>query len=201
MRISVNGALSLSALALFLGLGTMAQAERLQPWQLKLQQYQSHLTEVSNSGLLARIGGQSGLLLATCSADFLLTGSSVIAETLPIANKLSEGLAGIVDSQYISVDFDSILDLGFLGQLTPNSFGGGITGIAESVEFVIQWLAGEEDRSFQQTPKIYQSTITTVNRLFSEQGICMMSLSKLKLTVAELKRRPAVELDLYLSTP
>ena len=61
--------------------------------------------------------------------------------------------------------------------------------VIESLEFIGLWLGGNEAQAFEMVKKTYASTIATANALFADQGQCMMNISKVMITRAELKRR------------
>lgn len=173
-------------------MGTAGAAEQ-EAWQIELQEYEAKVQDYSNFGLTMRMGWYSSTLLASCSADVVVVAGSFVADTLPVFNFLSEGAANLVDEEYKTIDFDSIISLKAAGELGRGTLGGGLAATLETFEFVFLWLAGEEDRSFEAVKKLYKSSFATANALFAEKGKCMMSFSKLLITGAELDTRQTPE--------
>lgn len=171
------------------------EAKELAPWQLELQNYQSQLPHMSKLGLTVRVGFYSGTALASCSTDALVAGASFVSDTLPAFNLLSEGVANLVDPNYSSIDFESILSLRAAADISRGTLGGALVAVYESLEFVLLWLAGEEERSFEAVKKLYSSSIATTEALFARKAKCMMSFSKIALTGAELEKRQTPHQD------
>ncbi|MCB0385080.1 MAG: hypothetical protein KDD43_06785 [Bdellovibrionales bacterium] len=173
--------------------GMSAQAADVEPWEVELQEYEASLANMSKYSLTWRMGLYTSKMLASCSADVVVVAGSFIADTLPVFNFISEGAANLVDEDYKSIDFDSIISLAAAGQAGRGVAGGGFAALWESFEFIFLWLAGEEDRSFEAVKKMYASSFATTKALFAEKGACLMSFSKLLMTGAELDKRQTPE--------
>ncbi|MCB0367481.1 MAG: hypothetical protein H6624_02875 [Bdellovibrionaceae bacterium] len=174
-------------------MGTQVQAAELEAWEVELQEYEASLPNMSKFSLTWRMGMYSSKMLAACSADVVVVAGSFIADTLPVFNFISEGAANLVDEDYKSIDFDSIISLAAAGQAGRGVAGGGVAALWESFEFIFLWLAGEQGRSYEAVKKMYSSSFATTKALFAEKGACLMSFSKLLMTGAELDKRQTPE--------
>ena len=169
----------------------IASAQPQENWQVELQEYATNVQTASNFTLALFMGTYSTTVLASCSADVAIVAGSFMIDSFPVFNFISEVFVNIVDENYRSTDFESIISLKAAAQLGRGTLGGAGLSAIEAIEFVLLWLAGEEDRSFEATKKMYASSFATAKALFSKQGQCLMSVSKLLITGRELDIRHA----------
>lgn len=168
-------------------LGSAAQADQVPEWQQKLEQYKVSLAEASGAGLQLRQGFYIGAAVTTCALSTVVTGATFVADTVPLTGVLGEGLANVVAPDYQT--YEKILEWENLANIGRGVIGGGPVAVVESLEFVALWLGGNEAQAFEGLKKTYASTVATANALFAEQGQCMMNISKVLLTRAEIQRR------------
>jgi hypothetical protein len=180
---------------LSLGLNSAAMAESAEgkkPWQVELEQYQSGLASRTQISLVLGLARHAPVMVASCGASLAVSAATLVTDTLPITNVVSESIANMSNGQYQTQDFDSVLSLEALGELARGTTGGAIAGAAELVEFMFIYLAGEEkERGFEMVKKLYASTFATIDALFAEKSKCMMSMSKVFMLTGELKARNA----------
>lgn len=164
-----------------------AQADQIPAWQQKLETYRAGLEQATPAGLQVRRGFYIGAALTTCALSTVVTGATFVADTVPVTNLLAEPVANIVTPDYQT--YQNILEWENLANIGRGTIGGAPVAVIESLEFVVLWLGGNQALAFEGLKKTYASTITTANTLFADQGQCMMNISKVLLTHAEIKRR------------
>jgi len=168
-------------------MATAAQAEQRPAWQQNLEQYKVSLEQVSPAGLQMRQGFYIGAAMTTCALSVVVTGATFVSDTVPVTNILGEGLANIANPDYET--YEKILSWETLANTGRGMAGGGVVAVAESLEFVVLWLGGNEAQSYEGLKKTYASTVATAEAMFAEQSKCMMSISKVLLTRAEIQKR------------
>ena len=164
-----------------------AQANQVPDWKAKLEAYKAGLATATQTGLRVRYGFYAGAAVTTCALSTVVTAATFVADTVPVTNLASEALANISSPDYQT--YQNILEWENLGNIGRGALGGGPVAVIESLEFVVLWLGGHEAQSFQALKKTYASTFATANALFAEQGQCLMNISKVAITRAELQRR------------
>lgn len=162
-------------------------ADQVPAWQQKLEAYKASLADSTNAGLRVRYGFYAGMALTTCALSTAVTAATFVTDTVPLTNVASEALANVINPDYQT--YQNILEWENLGAIGRGAVGGGPVAVIESLEFVGLWLGGNEAQAFEMVKKTYASTIATANALFADQGQCMMNISKVLITRAELKRR------------
>lgn len=180
---------ALSVIALAIALPSFAQAAAPRDWKADLETYKSTIEQKSNANLIWRHAGNSAMAGTACTTSVVLAGASFIAETFPVVNGLSEVVANAADENYKTATYEKLLSWEALMQLARGTAGGGLVAVKDSLKFVVLILSGEQDRAFEGVKKIYESSMTITNKLFAEQGLCMMSLAKTALLAQELEKR------------
>jgi len=159
-------------------------------WQGELAAYSKSLESRYTGSLWMSHAWYSGASTATCLASVAMTGAVFVADTLPVVNGLSEYIGGTVDPQYQTHTYESILSWEAAAQAGRGLVGGGVTGVAEALQYVLLLkLAGREEEAFGGLAKMYASSFATANALFAKQGQCMMNLAKNTLIRRELHIR------------
>src|SRR5690606_2818219 len=121
-----------------------------------------------------------------------ITAATFIADTMPIANGVSEVVGNTVDEKYQTQTYESMFSWEALAQYGRGALGGGVIAVVETLEFVTLWLAGNEEASYAAVKKMYASSISTADALFAREGKCLMQISKVALTRKELQKRGAM---------
>ncbi len=182
----------MKALSLFvLAIATLPSLAQAAPrdWQAELETYKATIAEKSNANLIWRHAGNTTAALGACGTAAAIAGASFVAETFPVANGLSEVVANASDENYETATYNSLLSWEAFMQLARGTAGGGLVAVKDSLKFVILFLSGDTSRSFEGVKKVYASSLATTNKMFAEQGLCMMSLSKVVLLNVELEKR------------
>lgn len=168
-------------------LGASAAHAAPYDWRAELEEYKLTLEVEPYPGLWTRHLYHVSMAGLTCSASAAMTGASFIAETFPVGNVLSEVLANFTDPSYQTyealVSWDTLLHSG------RGALGGGVVGMAETLEFLTLWLGGNTDEAFSNTKENYKSTLAIAETVFASQGQCMMQMAKEMLVMAEMSRR------------
>lgn len=176
--------ITLLALGLF---SFSVQAE--EKWETELETYGQQIQDYGNLRLYANTLGYSSLLVGTCSASALIVAATAIADTYPILNIVSESVANLTNDEYETLDAEAFLSLETLADTGRGAVGGGVVALAESFEYVFLWLSGREDQSYSGLKEVYKSTVMVSESLFSQQGKCLMSFTKLLITLNEMTYR------------
>jgi len=158
-------------------------------WAVELQEYQAAIQTYSNLHLGLSMAAHSAALVASCSASAVVVAGSFLTESFPVINFFPELFANAVDENYITFPNDEWE----WDQAARGVAGGAVVSLVDLAEFILLWLAGEEDRSFQSFKKVYASTFAVAETLFAEQGQCLMSFLKLLITGEELDTRQTPE--------
>ena len=174
------------SLLLALPMASQAQAK---DWQAELEAFRAKESTRYTGTLWVR---QAGFITAagiTCGASVAVTAAAFIADTAPVVNGLAEVIGTTVEPQYQTNTYNTIASWEAAGQFGRGLAGGAVIGVAESLEFVTLWLAGNEDQSFKALSKMYASSFATAGAMFSHQSQCMMNLSKILIIRSELNKR------------
>lgn len=166
---------------------SVSQAE--QPvWKTKLENYKTYLETVTDNGLWALKAGNIGWAFGTCGLSVVATGAAFITDTIPLGAGLgAEIIANTTDPNYQT--YERLMSWETLGSTGKSLLGGGVVGVAESLEYVMLYLGGNEDQAWEKLKGSYASSMATMNKLFAEQGQCMMSISKIGLITVEMRKR------------
>ena len=81
------------------------------------------------------------------------------ADTAPVTNGIAEIIAGTANPDYQS--YETLLSWETLASTGRGLAGGGVIAVVESLEFVVLWLGGHEEKSYAALAKTYASTIAT----------------------------------------
>ncbi|MCB0342378.1 MAG: hypothetical protein H6626_15105 [Pseudobdellovibrionaceae bacterium] len=169
-------------------------------WQEKLENYREEIKGRSIRNLyFFDLTYQSAKISATCTASTAVVGATFVSESMPVFGVISEGIASITSSEYEVFDAESFLSLETAAGVGRGALGGAVVGTAEVFEFLLLWLAGEEDQSFKALKKVYGGTVATAEALFAEQSQCLMSFSKLILVLKEIDSRETDPRNLYFT--
>lgn len=164
-----------------------SNAHAAKDWQAELAAFEKSLPTRYTGSLWMSHAWYSGASTTTCLASVAMTGAAFVADTLPVVNGLSEYIGVTVDPQYQTHTYESILSWEAAAQAGRGLMGGGVTGVAEALQYVLLLkLAGREDEAFDGLSKMYASSFATANALFANQGQCMMNLAKNTLLRREL---------------
>ncbi len=174
-------------LLLSLTLSAAAHADQAPAWQQKLEAYKVSLDQSTNAGLQVRQGYYIGAAVTTCALSTVVTGATFVADTVPLTSILGEGLANVANPDYMT--YKQIMEWETLAGMGRGTVGGAGVAVIESLEFVVLWLAGNETQAFEGLKKNYASSFATMESLFAQQGQCMMNISKVLITRAEIARR------------
>lgn len=156
-------------------------------WKVELAQFQDGLKGYSNNHVRFLLGWYGGKMVATCVASAAVTGAVFVADTLPLTNILSEGVGNLSAPDYQT--YESLLSLETLAAAGRGTLGGGVIALGESLEFVVLWLGGNEEQSWEALAKVYASTAKTADALFAKKSQCVMSMAKAGLAARELGKR------------
>lgn len=157
-------------------------------WKAQLENYKADMQSVSTSALYVYNGVHSLKAMGTCSANVAIAASAFIGDTLPLgALVISEPIANGADPNYESYQqFWSWENLGNLFK----GLGGGVTVAGyDAVNWIFLWLGGNEDQAFEALKNTYASSWAATEKLFAEQGQCMMSVAKVALIRMEMRNR------------
>jgi hypothetical protein len=185
-------------LALVMSASTGAFAQQVD-WKSQLESYKGKLASVSDAGLMGRWAYQAGKVMTTCSASAAVTAATFIADTAPLTAPLAELITKSSNPDYQV--YETLLSWESLSATGRGVAGGGVVAIAESLQFVTLWLAGNEAQSYQAIAKIYQSTFATAEAVFAKQGQCMMSIARVSLIRLEMNRRSGAPVHLPALAP
>ena len=174
------------ALIVALALGSAAHADHSN-WAEKLAKYKDQVQRVSNTMLLVHNGFYTGAALTACSMSAAVVGAAFISDTAPVTNVISETIANSAAPDYKT--YEALYSWDTLAQMGRGLIGGAPIAMVESLQFVVLWLGGKEDQSFDQVKKVYASTLATANSVFSRESQCMMNLSKVLLARREMVHR------------
>lgn len=173
-------------LVLALSLSTVAHASNAD-WADKLERYRQGLKTTTDLNLWVNNTFFTSAALATCSMSAAVVGAAFIADTTPVTNLVAETIANSTVPDYQS--YESLLSWESLAQLGRGLIGGGPIAMVESLQFVVLWLGGNQDQSFEQAKKVYSSTFKTAESVFANESQCMMSLSRVLLVRREMQAR------------
>lgn len=81
-------------------LGSAVHADQVPAWQQKLEAYRASLADSTNAGLRVRYGFYAGMALTTCALSTAVTAATFVADTVPVANVVSESLANVTAPDY-----------------------------------------------------------------------------------------------------
>lgn len=180
-----------AAVVSFLGLA--AQAGPIN-WESDLENYKGQIEKMSTARVWAHHVGYIAMATGTCAVSVTAVASSFLAETLPMTGAGSEGIANLVSPEYKS--YEQLLSWDNLAASGRTATGGAAVATAEFMKFASLWLGGNhEDFDWEQTKKTYQSSMATFNALFADHGQCMMSISKVIATRAEILKRNQAAVD------
>lgn len=168
-----------------------AQEEQVPGWKRELEQYRADIQKVHIVDLYLSQGFYVGAAIGTCSLSAAITGATFVTDTLPVTNILSEGIASVINRDYQTYQ-KNLLEWNNLASLGRGTLGGGVVGVLEALEFVGLWLEGNDDQGFEALKKVYASSFATIDALFSDKSQCVMSISKVMITRAEINRRANV---------
>lgn len=158
-------------------------------WEQELVDYSQQVQQYSLARLYVNTVGYSSMMLGTCSASVAIVAAAGIADTYPVLGVVAEGLANLSASEYETFDSEAFFSLETLANTGRGTLGGGLVAAGESFEYIFLWLSGREDEGFDALGKVYASTVAAGESLFSEKGKCLMSFSKLAMTLKEVEYR------------
>ena len=162
-------------------------------WKKELEDYKAYVETGSTGYLWLQHAKYSTLASAVCATDMVISGASYIADTTPVLNGLSEMIANTVSDSYQTRTYDTIFSWEGLAKagrdIGRGTAGGGAIAVWESLQFVGHYLAGSEKANFEATKKVYASSLATTEALFSQQGKCMTSMSKVMIIRNLLQER------------
>ena len=165
-----------------------AQAETSEDkWANEIAAFELGLEDRSQLNLYFSIVGYGAKTVVGCSAGSALAVATVVADTFPVTGFSSEIVANLADPDYQTVEdfwsWQTLLDSG------RGTSGGAAVATVEAVEFMFLWLFGDEERSFQATKKVYESSYITFKEVFAEDAACLGNAAKTALLYAEFQKR------------
>lgn len=159
-----------------------------QDWQAELAQYKESLKTTPTWELYVLNPYWVSSAIASCGADTFAVAAAFTADTFPGSNPAAEYIAHASNPDYKS--YQDLLSWETAAGLARGTVGGAAVAVNDTLKFVLQVLAGNGDQGYQDFQKVYASTFATAQALFANQGVCMMSLSKVLLIENEAASRP-----------
>ena len=158
-------------------------------WQSVVEQHKQKMTTVSTAGLWGREVYYTAASAAVCSVDVVATAGAFAVDTTPLLNGASQ-----IVGTYPNLDeiLANLFTWNAITNATRGTVGGAVVGVSDTLQFIYLWLGGDTAGSIEELAKTYVSTITVANKLFAEQGQCMMNLAKLIVVNTELINRGAI---------
>ena len=132
-------------------------------------------------------GGNIGKSFAGCTGSVVAIAAALCADTLPLTNPIAETIGNLADQDYKT--YQSLMDWETLANLGRGTVGGAAVAPVEALEFVLLWLAGNEDQSFEALKKVYGSTFATIDAMMSNDSACYVNLARVQIVRAEWQRR------------
>lgn len=176
----------------FLSTGAMAQDFKTEEaWVLEDRAYEELVKTLPEANLVRSWTKQMALGVLACGFDATIIAATVSADTLPVLNGLAEAMAHAADENYVSIESDDFL--GKTWEVFKGAFGGIPALTKDSLEFVILYMSGEEERAWQSVAKAYESTITVTNSLMADKAVCPQLNRKEVIARTELYKRWGVE--------
>lgn len=156
-------------------------------WEAKLENYRQQVQTFSALGLYVSQAGNISKSFAGCTGSVVASAAAFCADTLPLLNPIAETIGNLADQDYQT--YGSLIDWETLANAGRGAAGGGVVASVEALEFVMLWLAGNEDQSFEALKKVYASTFATVDAMFSNDSACYVNLARIQIVRAEWNRR------------
>lgn len=175
-------------LAIAMAFSFSATAATPVDWKGDFDRYRDSLKSATYLGLHAYRAGQASVAVGSCSLSTFIVGVTAAADTFPgVGNIAAEAIANMSNVDYKT--YENLLEWERAADIGRGLLGGAIVGPAESLEFLLRLLAGRPNESFQALSKVYASTFATMDALFAEESLCVMSISKVGIITAEMKSR------------
>lgn len=134
------------------------------------QEWEEKVANMSALELSVTWTQQLAAKIMACGAGNTIVGVSIVADTVPVTNILSEIAANMADENYQSLSSEDWL--GQFGDIFKGTFAGAGALIKDSAQFVILVLAGEEEKAWQSVEKAYSSSITLAQKFDQEGSLC-----------------------------
>ena len=139
-------------------------------WKEEAKQWEQNVTEMGTYSLYVSWVSYLSKEAIACTASNTVVGVSIVADTVPVANILSEIAANMADETYEST---SAQDFGGqLGDAFKGTFAGSGALVKDGIQFLLLTLAGEQDRAWQGVESAYASSITLANKFAEDKSLC-----------------------------
>lgn len=156
-------------------------------WTAKLEKYRQDVQTFSAIELYVSQAGNVSKTFLGCTGSVVASAAAFCADTIPLLNPVAETIGNLADQDYQT--YGSLLDWENLANAGRGSVGGAAVASVEALEFVLLWLAGNEEQSFEALKKVYASTFATVDAMFSNDSACYVNLGRIQIVRAEWQRR------------
>lgn len=157
-------------------------------WKADLDAYRASVKNSSYTMLVVYRAANAAAAVSSCSTSLFFVGVSALADTFPgVGNIASESIANMANVDYQT--YQNLLEWDRAADVGRGLLGGGVVGGLESMEFVFRLLAGHPNESFSGLAKVYASTFATMDALFAEESLCVMSQQKVAVLAVEMASR------------
>lgn len=180
---------SVMAAVLFVGISSSAFAQ--EDWQVEQQEWQAQVETMSTLGLSVTLAKQLAAKILVCGASNTIVGVSIVADTVPVANILSEIAANMADEDYESLVAEEWS--GTVEELFEGTFAGAGALVQDSAQFLVLVLAGEEERAWQNVAASYKSSVILAEKFAEDKSLCSRVSRWEATTRGELAKRWAGE--------
>lgn len=173
-------------LTMLVALSTTVHAEA-GDWADKIDDYKRQVKIAPNHLLWVHNLFYTSGAVATCSMSAAVVGATFVGDTVPVGNIVAETIANVANADYKT--YDALMSWETLAQLMRGTAGGGAVALVESLEFVVQWLGGQEERSFKSLRENYASTFNTMDTVMSKEGQCVTNIMRVLMVRKEMQAR------------
>lgn len=173
-------------LTALVALGTTVHAET-GDWAEKIDNYQRQVKAAPNHLLWVHNLFYTSGALATCSMSAAVISATFVSDTVPAGNIVAETIANVANADYKT--YDTLMSWETLAQMMRGTAGGGAVALVESLEFVVQWLGGQEARSFKSLRENYASTFKTMDTVMAKEGQCVTNVVRVLMARKEMQAR------------
>lgn len=152
--------------ALF-GFSMNASAQEVPAWQTELNEWTAAAEQMNTPLLTLNWSQQFTAAVVICGVSETTIAASVAADTLPVANLLSEIIANTVDEDYQSLSNDRQL-----ADAAEGLFAGAGALARDTVQYVFLTFTGETDKAWSHVKKSYESSVVIAQKMRQDAALC-----------------------------